>query len=456
MAAASPREMRLNAFHMNTVGHQSPGLWRHPRDRSRAYKDLETWTSLARLLEEGCIDGLFLADVMGVYDVYGNSPVAALSAGAQIPINDPLLLVSAMAAVTTHLGFGVTCNLGYEPPYTLARRMSTLDHLTKGRAGWNVVTGYLDSAARGLGQSRQTAHDTRYDQAEDYMQAVYKLWEGSWEEDAVVLDPERRLFTDPAKVHRIVHDGPFYKVDAIHLCEPSPQRTPVLYQAGASGRGRVFSATHAECIFVNGPTPDVVAKIVGQLRKAAVDVGRPPEDLCILTMLTVVTDETDALAEAKYADYRRYIDHAGTLALMSGWTGIDFARYDLDDEVVPVVTDAMRTAIDNFTATTGKAWTIREIAEFGAIGGRGPVFVGSPAKVADQMIDYMAATGVDGYNLAYAVYPETFTDFVRLVVPELQKRGAHKTAYKPGTLRQKLFQAGDRLPAHHPAARHRR
>src|SRR5512142_3043561 len=152
------KQIRLNAFEMNTVGHQSPGLWAHPRDRSADYTDLGYWTGLAKTLERGRFDGIFLADVLGVYDVYGGSPDAALRHAVQVPVNDPLLLIPAMATVTGHLGFGVTCTLSYEPPYTLARRMSTLDHLTRGRAGWNIVTGYLDSAAAGMGLGAQPRH----------------------------------------------------------------------------------------------------------------------------------------------------------------------------------------------------------------------------------------------------------------------------------------------------------
>ena len=177
-----PREIRLNAFDMNCVGHIQHGMWAHPRDRSTHYTDLDHWVSLAQTLERGLFDGLFLADILGVYDVFHNSPDASIRNAVQIPVNDPLLLVPAMAYVTQHLGFGVTCNLTYEPPYTFARRMSTLDHLTKGRIGWNVVTGYLDSAARGMGLAQQPEHDSRYDVAEEYMQVVYQLWEGSWED----------------------------------------------------------------------------------------------------------------------------------------------------------------------------------------------------------------------------------------------------------------------------------
>ena len=265
-----PREIRLNAFDMACVGHIQHGMWTHPRDTSAQYNTLDHWLGLARLLERGLFDGLFLADVLGVYDVLDGSPDAALRSAAQVPLLDPAVLVPAMAAVTTHLGFGITANLSYEAPYLFARRMSSLDHVTAGRIGWNIVTGYLDSAARAMGLGRQMAHDDRYDMADEYMEVVYRLWEESWAEDAVRRDAAAGLFTDPARVRRIRHEGPQFRLDAAHLCEPSPQRTPVLYQAGASERGRAFAAKHAECVFVNGTSRPVVARLVADLRARAV------------------------------------------------------------------------------------------------------------------------------------------------------------------------------------------
>jgi alkanesulfonate monooxygenase len=448
------KEIRLNAFAMNTVGHQSPGLWAHPRDRSLSYTDLGYWTGLARTLERGRFDGIFLADVLGIYDVYGGSPDAALRHAVQVPVGDPLLLVPAMAAVTEHLGFGVTCTLSYEPPYTLARRLSTLDHLTQGRAGWNIVTGYLDSAATGMGLAVQPRHDQRYEIAEEYMRVMYRLWEGSWEDDAVKRDRADRVFADPAKIHRIRHEGQFYRVDAIHLCEPSPQRTPVLYQAGASPRGRAFAAAHAECVFINGPSARVVAPQVADLRRRAAAQGRDPADLLIFTLATVITGRTGAEARAKHAEYRRYANPEAALALFSGWTGVDFAKFLPDDELRYSETEAMRSALASFTSDDpDRVWTVRELAEHVAIGGRGPLFVGSPAQVADRLIGWVAETGVDGFNLAYAVAPESFEDFVEFVVPELQRRGAYKRDYLPGTYREKLFGPGRaRLAPPHPAA----
>jgi alkanesulfonate monooxygenase SsuD/methylene tetrahydromethanopterin reductase-like flavin-dependent oxidoreductase (luciferase family) len=180
-----PREILLNAFDMHCVGHIQQGLWTHPRDQSTRYNTLAYWMELARTLEAALFDGIFLADVVGVYDVYGGNADAALRGGVQVPVNDPMLLIPAMAAATQHLGFGVTANLVYEAPYLFARRMSTLDHLTGGRVGWNIVTGYLDSAARANGLSQQMAHDDRYDLGDEYMQLVYQLWQHSWADDAV-------------------------------------------------------------------------------------------------------------------------------------------------------------------------------------------------------------------------------------------------------------------------------
>ena len=456
LVQGSMKEIRLNAFEMNCVGHQSPGLWAHPRDRSTSYTDLDYWTGLAKTLERGRFDGIFLADVLGIYDVYAGSPDAALRHAVQVPVGDPLLLVPAMAGVTEHLGFGVTCTLSYEPPYTLARRLSTLDHLTKGRAGWNIVTGYLDSAAAGMGLGAQARHEERYEIADEYMEVMYKLWEGSWGEGAVLRDRAGRRFADPARIRRVRHGGRYYQLDAIHLCEPSPQRTPVLYQAGASTRGRAFAAAHAECVFINGPSPQVVGALVADLRRRAGEGGRDPADLLIFTLCTVITGRSDREAHAKHAEYRTYADVEASLALFSGWTGVDFSGYRPEDELRHIETEASRSSLRSFTTDDpSRVWTVRELAEHVAIGGRGPLFVGGPATIADTLIDWVERTDIDGFNLAYAVTPESFEDFVEFVVPELQRRGAFKREYTPGTLREKLFARGPRLAPPHRAAHYR-
>jgi FMN-dependent oxidoreductase (nitrilotriacetate monooxygenase family) len=208
------KPVRFNAFQMNTPSHQSPGLWRHPRSTGAGYTGAEYWVELARLLEAGGFDAIFLADVLGAYDVYGGSHEAALKHGVQVPLNDPMALAPLIAHATSRLGIGITAAVSYEHPYTFARRMSTLDHLSGGRIGWNIVTGYLDSAARNLGQEQQLGHDARYDLADEYLDVVYKLWEKSWEDGAVLRDRVRGVYTDPARVHPIGHQGKYYSVPA--------------------------------------------------------------------------------------------------------------------------------------------------------------------------------------------------------------------------------------------------
>ena len=437
-----PREIRLNAFDMACIGHIQHGMWTHPRDRSTDYLSLEYWTGLARTLERGLFDGLFLADVLGVYDVLGGTADAAIRNAVQVPLLDPLLLVPAMAAATTHLGFGVTCATGYEPPFLLARRFSTLDHLTRGRIGWNVVTGYLDSAARAMGRPAQGAHDDRYAAAEAFMEDTYALWEGSWAEDAVKRDRARGVYADPARVRAVRRPG----LEAIHLVEPSPQRTPVLYQAGASDRGRAFAARHAECVFLNAGSRAGVAALVADLRMRAA-----PRELRIFVGATLVTGRTEAAARELLEEYRRHVGVEGALAQSAGSLGIDFARFGMDEPITGE-SNAVTSNVEAMARAFGPGWTKRHLIDSFVLGSRQAPIVGSAAQVAEALIAFAAETGVDGFNLSRTVMPECIEAVVDLVVPELQARGAYKRGYAPGTYREKLFGAGPLLAAPHPAA----
>ncbi|RYC10982.1 LLM class flavin-dependent oxidoreductase [Ciceribacter ferrooxidans] len=450
------KTIHFNAFDMNCVGHQSPGLWAHPRDKSWKYKDLDYWQDLARTLESGFFDGIFIADVIGYYDVYKGNNYHAIHQAAQIPVNDPLQLAAPIALATEHLGIGITASTSFEHPYTFARRLATADHHTKGRVGWNIVTSYLESGARNVGQTGLQRHDNRYDIANEYLEVIYKLLEGSWEDGAVVRDRENRVFTLPEKVHEIGHKGRYFDVPGYALTEPSPQRTPVLYQAGASGAGKKFAAEHAECVFVAAQTKTILRNYVADVTARAVAAGRTRDSLKIYNLLTVIVDETDEKAKAKFREYLDYVSYDGSLVFMSGWTGIDFSRYRPDDLVRKIETNAIHSAVESLSeGDPNKRWTIRELAEWGGIGGMGPVIVGSPATVADELQQWVEDTGVDGFNLAYAVTPETFENIVGYLVPELQKRGVYPTEYRPGTLREKLFGRGAFLEAPHPGARYR-
>ncbi|GAA3547598.1 LLM class flavin-dependent oxidoreductase [Amycolatopsis ultiminotia] len=452
------RRMRLFAFDFQGPAHLSAGLWRHEHDRGSQYTDLRYWTEYAKLLEEGKFDGIFFADNVGYHDVYEGGFAAALADAAQIPANDPFLVVSAMAAVTGNLGFGLTGSTSYEHPYALARRFSTLDHLTGGRVGWNLVTSYADSAARNLGTGRQVPHDQRYDMAAEYLEVCYRLWEGSWQDDAVVRDRVNGVYADPSRVHPIDHHGRYFDVPGIALCEPSPQRTPVIFQAGGSAKGQRLAAAHAEAVFMNAVSVPALKRQVEAVRGFAAEAGRDPRSVKVLQMLNVVCAPTDEAAHAKYESYRRLVSYSGAMARYSGWTGLDMSQFDPDVPLKHVKTDAGQTMVDLFAKMDpDKNWTPRDIAEFIGLGGTGPTLVGSPGTVAEELIRWMDETGIDGFNLGHAVKYQDIADFVELVVPELQRRGAMWTEYDGSTLREKLHGRGvRRLRADHPGFGYRR
>ncbi len=413
------KQIRLNAFVMNSVSHSHQGLWRHPRDHSLDYTDLDYWINFAKLLEHGKFDGIFMADGLGVHDVYGGSHEAAVRRAVMIPKNDPSLLVSAMAAATRHLGFGITFGVMDEAPYLFARKISTLDHLTKGRIGWNVVTGYLESSAKTRGDDRLMDHDDRYAVADEFMEIVYRLWEESWEDRAVLRDVESGIYADPAKVHRIRHEGPYFKLDAVHMAEPSPQRTPVLYQAGTSAKGIEFAARHAECVFVNGSNPSRVGVRVKKLREATAASGRRAEDIQVLVSISVIVAPTDAEAEAKHREYSGYIDYEGSLVRMSGFIGTDLSRLDPDEPIKGIASNGIQSILENLTVgNPNKQWTVRDVANSLDRDGVHPVVVGSPVTVVDALERWVKDADVDGFNLAVSVKPESIADFVALVVPE--------------------------------------
>jgi FMN-dependent oxidoreductase (nitrilotriacetate monooxygenase family) len=298
------------------------------------------------------------------------------------------------------------------------------------------------------------AHDDRYDLADEYMELVYKLWECSWEDGAVLRDKAQGIYADPARVHVIHHHGKQYRVDAMHLSEPSPQRTPVLYQAGSSTRGKQFAAAHAECVFVNGQAKPAVKVIVDDIRAEAVARGRSADDIKVFLGQTVITGRTDAEAREKYAEYQRYVNSEAALVHAAASLGIDFARYDLDEPIETGKSQAIVSNVEAMTRAAGPKWTKRKLLEQMVLGSRQAPLIGAGERVADELITWSTEAGVDGFNLSRTVAPECFEDFIELVVPILQERGAYKRAYREGSLREKLF-GHARLPASHTAAQFR-
>ncbi|KAF2756383.1 xenobiotic compound monooxygenase [Pseudovirgaria hyperparasitica] len=467
--STAKKPLILNAFVEMCSGHQSPGLWRHPEDESWKFNDVDHWVSLAKLLEAGSFHGIFVADVLGGYDVYNGNLDAAKRSGAQWPVNEPLSVVSAMAAATKSIGFGVTVSTTYEQPYHLARRLSTIDHLSKGRLGWNIVTSYLDSAARNMLNSSQPAHDERYAQAEEFIQVIYKLLESSWRDDAVQLNRKTGIYTSPELVREIKHKGKYFTVPGPHICQPSPQRTPLILQAGTSKAGKEFAAQHAEAIFVSPFAPNVVASNITEIRTMAKEkYGRSEDSIKFLALVTIIVGETEEEAKAKLAEYRTYASLEGALALFCGWTGINLGDYGDEEELRQVESNAVRSTVEAYARFSDgdKKWTKHTVAEHVSIGGNGPVIVGSPQQVVDSLETWVAEAGVDGFNLvrgiclsAYAVFPQTFKDIIDLVLPELKRRELFWDGYAVpgGTYRENFYQTRGQCgpPSNHVAAKYR-
>ncbi|MBJ6362442.1 LLM class flavin-dependent oxidoreductase [Paenibacillus sp. GCM10012307] len=452
------KKLHLNAFEMNCLGHLSHGLWAHPADQRWRYKDLSYWTELAALLERGKFDTLFIADVLGIYDVYGNSKDAALRNAVQIPANDPALIVPPMAHVTNHLGFAVTSSTSYEHPFAFARRMSTLDHLTKGRIAWNIVTSYLPNAAHNFGYSEMMNHDERYELAEEFLEVVYKLWEGSWEDNAVIIDKNNRIYSDPNKVHKIEHNGKYFNVQGPHMSEPSLQRTPVLYQAGTSSRGKAFAARHAECVFVTGTDTSIMKRQIADIRRQAEEIGRDPSKIKFFTPLVAVVGETREEAEQKMKVLSSYYSHEGAMVLFGSGTGYDLAAYS-DDSYLEGPRNHVQSIAERFSKNAPNPRTVGEIRQsLNHLRGTGLYVVGTATEIADQLQQWIEETDLDGFNVRQVISPGTLEDFIDLVVPELQKRGVFRKEYEEGTtFRERLYSADSgRLPDSHPAAKYRR
>jgi FMN-dependent oxidoreductase (nitrilotriacetate monooxygenase family) len=446
------RKISFNLLDMSTVSHNNYGLWAHPSNVKTGYNTIRFWTDFARLCERALFDTHFTADILGIASGYGGSRDIAVREGMHVPINDPLIPVSAMAAATSHIGFALTVSTSYEAPFALSRRMSTLDHLSKGRVGFNIVTSYLPNAGENFGiPPGMLSHDERYDLADEFMAVCYKLWEGSWDEDAVVRDRGQNIYVDPSRVRRIDHKGRFFSVVGPHLCEPSPQRTPVLFQAGASGRGKRFAGTHAEVVFVGGRSLASVRENVQEIRAEAQARGRRREDIRLLVGCTLIPGHTKAAAEAKRADFQAMTRADGYLAHMFG-SGTDLRQYQPNELIADIVRRGGPGTDHLSRYPYQPGTTVADVMEASAhIGGNGLFACGTGEECADKVQEWAETMDVDGFLLRQLVSPGTVTDFIDYVMPALQRRGLYREAYETTTLRGNIF-GHPRIADSHPAA----
>jgi long-chain alkane monooxygenase len=383
--SARPRPLHFTASVWNITRPASQGSWRWSLPRQADFDDLERWVRLARTLERGKFDAVFFANLAGHLAPWRRDERGYSEAGLQAPGSDPSVLAGAISYVTSHLGIAFTTSTVQEDPFNFARRISTLDHTSNGRIAWNV------------------ADDPPGAWTEEYVDVTYKLWEGSWEDDALLQHSLADRRARDGKVHRINHRGPRYQVEGPHLVSPSPQRTPLLFQGGASEADRAFAAGNAEAVFIQSPSPAAAGPDTADIRSRAAGHGRLPQDIKFFQALHVVTGGTEAEARQKATGFD---EQAGGGA-----------------RPLPYSTAGSR-------------------------------IVGTPAQIADELARWQDA-GVDGINLVNSGDPGLYEEFVDHVAPVLQERGLMQREYAEGSLRHKLFGHGDRLPERHPAARYR-
>jgi len=424
--------------------------WANPRNETENFRTLAHWQEIARILEEGDFDFLFFADGIGYPSHDGTIVPGALRGAIQTPTHDPITVISGLAATVSKLNFVVTASTTAEQPYMHARRFGTLDHLTEGRIGWNIVNSDNQEAlVKLLGLGEVTAHDKRYDRADEFVELVCRLWEGSWQEDALLIDKVQAVFADPEKVHAIVHHGEHFDLEGIFPVIPSPQRTPTLFQAGASPRGREFAAGTAECVYMQGFSLETVAETVADIRARAERAGRRGSDLKLLNGVSIVVAPTEKEALAKRAELRATptIDMLATHFL--GWTGIDLTRMDPDLPLSQATSEYGHSTIARYD--DGRP--VREILA-GLRDNLGSLAItGTPAQVADEMERFVDEGGIDGFLIEPTFGgAASYRELVDLLIPELRRRGRIAPLEEGQTLRDRLFHDGARVNDRHRAA----
>jgi len=443
------RPLHFSAFVMNTPSHIIHGLWRDPAGDQIRFNELDLWIDLAKKLDRGGFDAIFFADVVGLYGNHRGSWDFQAEIGLQIPSHDPMAIISALAANTEYLGLAFSEGPIQEPPFNFARRVSTLDHASNGRIAWNIVTNLL--GWENFSHDERLAHDDRYVLTEEYVDVVYKLWEGSWEDDALLADRRSGRYADPSKIHRINHVSEHYQVEGPHLVAPSPQRTPVLFQAGSSKVGRDFAARNAEAQFIAAPDPETARPLIEETRQLVESHGRHRDDLKFFQQLSFVVGSTEEEAAAKHRELEEKTDVEGMIAHFGGMIGVDLGGYEIDTPLEVIETEGMQSRLAWLRESAeNERPTLRDAAQ---LLGRRSRMVGTPEQIADRLAQWRDA-GIDGINIVTATIPGTYEEFIDQVMPVLRQRGLASPEPVAGTFRNKLF-GSDRLSERHPAARYR-
>jgi FMN-dependent oxidoreductase (nitrilotriacetate monooxygenase family) len=435
------KRAHLLGFVQHGVNSHATGMWRHPKDKINwDWSRPVYWQHMARTMERGMFDAMFIADELAPYNNYEGSSDATVKYAVQCPVHEPSTVVPIITTATTHLGVGVTLSTAFEHPYSMVRRLSSLDHLSGGRIAWNIVSSYSKSEWDAYG-AEMTKRSGRYERMEEYMELCYKLW-NSWEPDAIVADRATGVFANPAKVHEVNHEGEHFRCKARSFVFRSPQGYPVLWQAGSSDRGRDFAAKHAEAIFAVHPNVERMREYTDDLDfRLETRFNRKPGSVKRIYGVQTVVGLTRSEAQEKYERIQQCVPLEGAMAWISGHFGPDFSKYDPEEHVQNIEIPGIQGLFDSIIYAKGGApVTVREAALIYAEGMGMPRVVGTPADIADQLEHFMDDGGADGFMFSATYTPGCFEEFVDLVVPELQRRGRLRTRYAGTTLRENLLE----------------
>ncbi|MFO1079265.1 MAG: NtaA/DmoA family FMN-dependent monooxygenase [Reyranellaceae bacterium] len=432
--------MHLAQFLVHGPTYHSLAMWRHPRTAAAGYdwSRPELYQHIAKVCERALFDMVFFADLNYISDTYTGSLAPALRNATQAPEHDPIPLLSFMAAVTERIGLAATYSVSHQHPFHAARLWATLDHLTRGRAGWNVVTTLNHNQSSNFGEILQPTDD-RYDRAHEFIEVCRKLW-NSWEPDAVVMNRAAGVFADPAKVHRVEHEGRFFRSRGPLNVVPSPQHGPAILQAGTSDKGRAFAARYADAVFAIQPHLASAKALHDDIKQAVVAAGRPPEACAILFGVQPILGRTRSEALDRQAEHNALVPLEGGLAILSGHLDFDLATLPLDTVMAHRSEPKLQRMQTRYRSPTGELLTLEQVARNHGQSVGLPQLVGTPADVADQLEAYLDVVGGDGFMLSPIDSPGAIEEFAEHVVPELQRRGRFRRAYSGATQRDHLRQ----------------
>jgi FMN-dependent oxidoreductase (nitrilotriacetate monooxygenase family) len=415
------------------------GAWRHDESDAIDALDPARYELIARTLEEGKFDGLFFVDVLTLFDTFGGNFNANLREPGQIFLLDPIQLLAAMARVTRHIGLAATMSTAFHHPFHIARSFATLDHISGGRAGWNVVTSANDREAQNFGIDRLMDRALRYDHADEVVDACHALW-NSWDEDALILDRKRGIYADPSKVHYVDYAGRWVKSRGPLTTPRSPQGSPVIMQAGSSDRGREFAGRWAEVIFTLQHDKADMQAFYADIKSRVVRHGRAPGHCAVLPAIDVILGETDSIAQERAAYLNSLVSTPLGVAEISNAIGVDLSGYPLDQPLRDMeITQGARGVFDVvLRGSQAQGLTLGDAGRAYGINQLTPQIIGTPERVADHLQDLFEAEACDGFVLSPSLSPTTYTQFVKSVVPELQRRGLYRTEYTGRTFRENL------------------